>query len=127
MSLFPVSITPRCPIRTTLELLGGKWRLLIVHQLAAGPLRFGELKRLLPDISEKMLVQEVRLLTDAALLSRRNYGEVPPRVEYALTAAGREALTVVAAAAAFGQSYLLTLQPSAAAAPTTGAAPSDKL
>lgn len=110
MAPHPISVTPRCPIRTTLELLGGKWRLLVVHQLAAGPLRFGELKRLLPGVSEKMLVQELRLLTDAALLSRRNYGEVPPRVEYALTAAGREALAVVAAAAAFGQSYLLAVQ-----------------
>ncbi|UOQ76199.1 helix-turn-helix transcriptional regulator [Hymenobacter sp. 5516J-16] len=109
MTPLPVSITPRCPIRTTLELVGGKWRLLVLHQLSGGPLRFGELKRLLPGISEKMLVQELRLLTDADLLSRRNYGEVPPRVEYALTPTGEAALPLVAAAATFGQHYLRTL------------------
>ncbi|GGG58621.1 winged helix-turn-helix transcriptional regulator [Hymenobacter glacieicola] len=109
MTPSPVSITPRCPIRTTLELVGGKWRLLVLHQLRGGPLRFGELRRLLPGISEKMLVQELRLLTDADLLHRRNYGEVPPRVEYALTPTGEAALPLVAAAAAFGQHYLSTL------------------
>lgn len=114
MAPFPVSITPRCPIRTTLELLGGKWRLLVLHQLSAGPLRFGEIKRLLPGISEKMLVQELRLLTDAGLLSRHNYGEVPPRVEYSLTPTGQAALPLVAAAAAFGQHYMGSLRPEAA-------------
>ena len=115
MAPTPVSITPRCPIRTTLELVGGKWRLLVLHQLSAAPLRFGELKRLLPGISEKMLVQELKHLTEAGLLSRRNYGEVPPRVEYELTATGRAALPLVAAAATFGQQYLRTLleQPAA--------------
>ncbi|NVO32095.1 winged helix-turn-helix transcriptional regulator [Hymenobacter lapidiphilus] len=101
----PVSITARCPIRTTLELVGGKWRLLILHQLRGGALRFGELRRLLPDISEKMLVQELRHLTDAGLLVRHNFGEVPPRVEYELTEAGRFALPLVEAVASFGQQY----------------------
>lgn len=108
----PVSITPRCPIRTTLELVGGKWRLLVLHQLSGGAQRFGELRRLLPGISEKMLVQELRQLTDAGLLCRHNYGEVPPRVEYELTATGRAALPLVAAAATFGQYYLHTLRSS---------------
>ncbi|TGE14108.1 winged helix-turn-helix transcriptional regulator [Hymenobacter elongatus] len=110
MAPLPVFVTPRCPVRTTLELVGGKWRLLVLHQLGAGPLRFGELRRALPGISEKMLVQELRLLTDAGLTQRHNYGEVPPRVEYELTDTGRAALPLVAAAADFGQHYLSTLQ-----------------
>ena len=109
MAASPISITPRCPIRTTLELLGGKWRLLIVHQLSNGPQRFGELRRLLPDISEKVLVQELKHLVTAGVLSRRNYGEVPPRVEYELTAAGRPALALVAAVADYGQHYQRTM------------------
>jgi len=109
MASTSVSITPRCPIRTTFELVGGKWRLLILHQLSTAPLRFGELKRVLPGISEKMLVQELRHLTDAELLSRCNYSEVPPRVEYALTDAGQAVLPLVAAAATFGQHYLRTV------------------
>lgn len=105
MASTPVSITARCPIRTTLELVGGKWRLLILHQLRNGALRFAELRRLLPDISEKMLVQELRHLTAAGLLGRHNYGEVPPRVEYELTAVGRAALPLIAAVAEYGQHY----------------------
>lgn len=116
MDSTPVTITPRCPIRTTLELVGGKWRLLVLHQLAGGATRFGELKRLLPGISEKMLVQELKFLTDAGLLARHNYGEVPPRVEYELTEAGRAALPLVAAAATFGQHYLRTMLPETPAA-----------
>ena len=105
MAASSIAITSRCPIRTTLELLGGKWRLLIVHQLSGGPQRFGELRRLLPDISEKMLVQELKHLVTAGVLTRRNYGEVPPRVEYELTAVGRPALALVAAIADYGRHY----------------------
>ena len=101
----PAGITPGCPIRTALEMLGGKWRLLVLHQLAAGPLRFGELRRQLPDISEKVLVQELKHLATADLLIRTSHGEVPPRVEYHLTTLGQQALPLLAATAAFGHAY----------------------
>jgi DNA-binding HxlR family transcriptional regulator len=94
-----------------MEMLGGKWRLLVLHQLAAGPLRFGELRRLVPDISEKVLVHELRHLADSGLVVRTNHGEVPPRVEYRLTDLGRLALPVLAAVAAFGQAYVAHAQP----------------
>lgn len=115
MAILPSGITPGCPIRTTLEMLGGKWRLLILSQLAPGPLRFGELRRLLPDISEKVLVQELKHLATAELLVRTNHGEVPPyreqpRVEYALTPLGRQALPVLTATAAFGHAYASHIQ-----------------
>ena len=100
-----VSVTPRCPIRTTLELLGGKWRLLIIHQIGEQTVRFGELKRLLPDISEKMLVQELKTLVDNDLVIRRSYGEVPPRVDYRLTEQGQKVLPLIDHLRAFGEEY----------------------
>lgn len=98
-------ITARCPIRTSLEMLGGKWKLLILFQLRKGPLRLSALKRQIPDISEKMLIQELKLLTDNQLVLRTNYGEVPPRVEYALTSVGQAALPVIAQLREFAKTY----------------------
>lgn len=103
-----MNVTPRCPIRTTLEMLGGKWKLLIIYQIGEQALRFGELKRLLPDISEKMLVQELKSLVDSDLLTRHSYGEVPPRVDYRLTEKGKMALPLIDHLRAFGQEYIST-------------------
>ncbi|NJM94813.1 MAG: helix-turn-helix transcriptional regulator [Cytophagales bacterium] len=102
---YDACVTPRCPIRTTLELVGGKWKLLIIFQLAQGPLRLHELRRHLPDISEKMIIQELKLLVDGALVQRTNFGEVPPRVEYNLTAKGHLALPLIGAMHDFAQAY----------------------
>ena len=101
-----VNITPRCPIRTTLELLGGKWRLLIIHQIGEQTIRFGKLKRSLPDISEKMLVQELKNLADNGLVIRHSYGEVPPRVDYQLTVPGKRVLPLIEHLRAFGEEYV---------------------
>lgn len=100
-------VTARCPIRTTLEMLGGKWKLLILFQLQHGPLRLSHLRRQLPDISEKMLVQELKVLADNNLLTRHNFGEVPPRVEYELSVQGRLALPLIEAMKDFAQAYEL--------------------
>ena len=100
-----VNITARCPIRTTLELIGGKWKLLLLFQLADKPLRFSELKRQIPDISEKMLIQELKTLTQSKLIRRINYGEVPPRVEYELTEKGRQALPLIEEMHRFAVAY----------------------
>ena len=101
-----MKITPRCPIRTTLEMLGGKWKLLIIFQIGERAVRFGELKRLLPDISEKMLVQELKSLVDSNLVIRHSYGEVPPRVDYRLTEKGKMALPLIEHLKDFGQGYI---------------------
>ena len=101
-----MKVTPRCPIRTTLEMLGGKWKLLIIYQIGDQTRRFGELKRSLPDISEKMLVQELKSLVDSELLVRHSYGEVPPRVDYRLTEKGKMALPLIDHLRAFGQEYV---------------------
>lgn len=76
----------RCPSRAVLEQLAGKWSLLLLHRLATGPRRPSELRRAVGGISEKMLVQTLRGLERNGFVARRNYAEVPPRVEYALTA-----------------------------------------
>ena len=89
------TVTARCPIRTTLELIGGKWKLMIIFQLAQKPLRLSELKKAIPDISEKMLIQELKKLADSHLVTRKNYGEVPPRVSYQLNEIGHKVLPVL--------------------------------
>lgn len=99
-------ITPRCPIRTTLEMLGGKWRLLIIGEIGKGQVRYGELKRAIPDISEKMLVQELKNLMENDLVDRKNFGEVPPRVEYSLTDKGMKALALIEPIRDFGLEYM---------------------
>jgi DNA-binding HxlR family transcriptional regulator len=100
-----IQVTARCPIRTTLELVGGKWKLLIIFQLASKPMRLSELKRCIPDISEKMLIQELKNLRDSNLINRQNFGEVPPRVEYSLTQAGHQALPLIVEMKRFSKHY----------------------
>jgi DNA-binding HxlR family transcriptional regulator len=105
MALVTNQISNRCPIRTTLELLGGKWRLLILVQLVERPLRLSEIRQRIPDISEKMLIQELKIMADSRLVLRTNHGEVPPRVTYELTALGRNILPLLDAMRDFAESY----------------------
>jgi DNA-binding HxlR family transcriptional regulator len=104
MEISPI-LTARCPIRTSLELLGGKWKLLLIQQLKDETKRYGQLKSALPDVSEKMLTQELRQLVSDGLLLRTDYREVPPRVDYSLTPLGREVIPLIEALATFGNSY----------------------
>ncbi len=100
-----LKIGARCPIRTTLEMLGGKWKLLIIYQLYQEKLRLSEIRRRIPGISEKMLIQELKSLTDSNLVKRINYGEVPPRVEYQLTEMGAEVIPLIDHLRDFGVKY----------------------
>ena len=97
---------PECPVRKAMNLVGSKWKMLLLRHLRDGRLRYGELKRLLPDISEKMLIQELKELVAVGLIARHAYPEVPPRVEYELTAAGQQAMPIVDSLVAFGKQYL---------------------
>lgn len=78
-----------CPSRRVMAMLAEKWTLLIVAQLAQGPMRTAEIRRKVDGVSEKMLIQTLRKLEGYGLVSRRSYPEVPPRVEYRLTPLGR--------------------------------------
>jgi len=78
-----------CPSRAILELIADKWTLLILPALKRGPVRNGDLMRLIEGVSQKMLTQTLRELERNGLVSRNDYGEIPPRVEYALTGLGR--------------------------------------
>ena len=77
-----------CGINYALNMLGGRWKLLILHKLEPQTLRFSELKRRLPHITDRMLTLQLRELEQDGLISRTVFAEVPPRVEYALTASG---------------------------------------
>jgi DNA-binding HxlR family transcriptional regulator len=79
----------RCPSRRVMAMLAEKWTLLVVTQLANGPMRTSEIRRGVEGISEKMLIQTLRKLEGFGLVSRRSYPELPPRVEYRLTPLGR--------------------------------------
>jgi DNA-binding HxlR family transcriptional regulator len=78
-----------CPSRRLLAVLAEKWTLLVVSQLAGGPLRTAEIRRSVEGISEKMLIQTLRKLEGFGLVSRKSYPQLPPRVEYRLTPLGR--------------------------------------
>jgi DNA-binding HxlR family transcriptional regulator len=96
----------QCPVNYTLELIGGRWKTLILFNLQNKPLRFSELKRSLPGVTEKMLTQQLRELEADNLLTRTVYPEVPPRVEYALTDLGKSLHPVLTNIARWGLSVM---------------------
>ena len=97
----------QCPIRSSLSLLGGKWSLIILHQINTRVIRYGELKRSIPGISEKMLIQELNALVKHGLVSKNAYPEIPPKVEYSLTPKGQKALPIVEKLETFARENLL--------------------
>lgn len=97
---------PACPVETTLQLIGNKWQVLILRDLLAnGTLRFKELQRSIGKISQKVLTSNLRAMEDAGLVNRRVYAEVPPRVEYSLTALGQSLQPVLDAMEKWGTDY----------------------
>ena len=100
-----IQITARCPIRTTLELLGGKWKLLIIQQLRSGEKRSHELKELLPDISEKMLFQELKSLLESGLISKKTESTKPLKVMYSVTEIGERTYPLLKSMRDFALDY----------------------
>ena len=96
---------PMCPVATAVALIGGKWKLLILRNLKMRPWRFNELQRDLDGISQKVLTDSLRQMMDDGLAYRRDYREMPPRVEYGLTKLGRQMLPIIDALADFGNYY----------------------
>jgi DNA-binding HxlR family transcriptional regulator len=93
-------------VQAVLDILGGKWKLLILWHLRNGSRRYGELKRLMPGITEKMLIQQLRELEHDGMITRTAYTEIPPRVEYAFSAYGESLLPVLQVLCHWGNAYL---------------------
>lgn len=94
-----------CGVAAAVAVLGDAWTLLLVRDLARGSRRFGALQTA-TGISERVLTDRLRAMTAAGLITRQMFAEIPPRVEYTLTAKGRDAVAVVAALRAFGEKWL---------------------
>ena len=86
---------PACPVETTLALIGDKWKVLILRDLLPGTKRFGELKRSIGSVSQKVLTAQLRDMEAKGLVSRKVYAEVPPRVEYSLTERGKSLMPIL--------------------------------
>ena len=100
--------TPSCPVEAALEVIGGKWKCLILKLLTGQTLRFNELRRELPDITQRMLTKQLRELESHQVISRKVYPEVPPKVEYSMTAHGLTLVPILEAIHTWGQKRLGT-------------------
>ena len=96
---------PACPVETTLTLIGNKWKMLILRDLMGGTKRFGELKRSLGNVTQKVLTAQLRDMEEKGLVSRKVYAEVPPRVEYSLTDLGKSLKPILDAMRTWGENY----------------------
>ncbi|GAB6181408.1 helix-turn-helix domain-containing protein [Desulfotomaculum defluvii] len=96
---------PACPVATTVGLIGNKWRLLILRNLLAGPNRFGELRKTIPGISQKVLTDNLRSMEEDGIIIRTVFAEVPPRVEYKLSELGDTMRPIIAAMESWGLGY----------------------
>ena len=96
---------PPCPVATTVQLIGSKWKLLIIRNLMMRPWRFNELKRDLAGISQKVLTDSLRSLEADGLVTRTVYPEVPPRVEYSLSELGESMRPIIKSMEAWGLDY----------------------
>lgn len=101
----PAKDLPACPVETTLMLIGDKWKVLILRDLMPGTKRFGELKKSIGTVTQKVLTAQLRQMEASGLLTRTVYAEVPPRVEYTLTDLGRSLRPVLDAMEAWGKAY----------------------
>jgi len=95
-------------LKKTLDIICGKWRLHIIFQLGAKARRYGELRRMIPEVSEKVLIQELKALVTLGVLEKKSFGEVPPRVEYGLTGKGLFVLPTLLNLVTVGETFLET-------------------
>ena len=98
-------LLPECPVATTVQLIGNKWKLLILRNLLTRPWRFNELHKSLDGISQKVLTDSLRSMEADGIIIRTAYAEVPPRVEYSLSELGESMRPVIGAMEAWGKAY----------------------
>lgn len=96
---------PKCPVETTLMLIGDKWKVLIIRDLLSGTKRFGELRKSIGTVSQKVLTTQLRDMESKGLLTRKIYAEVPPRVEYTLTELGYSLEPILEVMSKWGSKY----------------------
>ncbi len=98
-------LLPECPVATTVQLIGNKWKLLIIRNLLIRPWRFNELQKSLDGISQKVLTDSLRSMEKDGLINRKVYAEVPPRVEYSLSETGMSLKPILDAMKIWGEDY----------------------
>lgn len=103
--ILPAAELPACPVETTLTLISDKWKVLILRDLLGGTRRFGELKKSIGHVTQKVLTAQLRQMEASGLLTRKVYAEVPPRVEYTLTELGYSLKPILDAMWAWGEDY----------------------
>ena len=107
-----------CPVSITAETIGGKWKPLILFYLEGGTRRFGELRRLIPEATKKMLTQKLRELERDEIIRRKIYAEVPPRVEYSLTRHGQSLSSILKQMSQWGAKHAARYRGIRASSPT---------
>ncbi|MFT8350134.1 winged helix-turn-helix transcriptional regulator [Clostridium saccharoperbutylacetonicum] len=96
----------KCPFVTAQKIIAGKWAVVILHNLSNGTLRFGELQKLLPDLTQATLTKQLRSLEDNGMVKRHVYAQVPPKVEYSLTDIGEDFKSVLDSISVWGEKYI---------------------
>lgn len=104
------NISNKCPFITTQKVLQGKWAIVILYHLSTGTKRFGELERLIPDVTRTVLTRQLRQLENDLLITRKVFAEIPPHVEYSLTKLGNKFEKVLDAIEIFGLEYINELK-----------------
>jgi DNA-binding HxlR family transcriptional regulator len=106
----PVPGAEECPLADLIDLIGGRWKVLALWRLLDGPRRFTELKRQMPGVTQKVLTQQLRQLESAGLVHREVYPKVPPKVEYSLTATGKELRSLLSTLAKWAKVHVPKLR-----------------
>ena len=102
---FNKQVTMSCPVNFVMEKIGSYWKPIIIHKLMSGPMRYGELKRAIPEITEKMLIQHLKQLVADGLVHRKAEPVIPPSVTYSLSQAGNELSDMMEAMVTWGLRY----------------------
>jgi DNA-binding HxlR family transcriptional regulator len=89
------AMTSGCPITSTVQAIGGRWKIIILWQLKNGSLRYNEIRKAIPNISEKMLIQQLKELMQGGWVSKKDFQEIPPRTEYSLTKLGKSFVPIL--------------------------------